>query len=155
MHMYLLIYCTCVCICTFLSIVHVHVYVPSYLFYMCMFMYLLIYCTCVCICTLVSSVHVHVYVPSYLLYMCMYICTLLSIVHVYVQYKQRIVCLYSPIGRALECEASVLRSIHSSGELREPTTCSDPVGIVNRGVSYSRISGFGICGAARSLYQGS
>ena len=45
--------------------------------------------------------------------------------------------LYSPIGNALEYEASVLRSIHSSGELRGalrgPTTCSDPVGIVDWG----------------------
>ena len=48
-----------------------------------------------------------------------------------------IVGLYSPIGSALECEASVLRSIHSSdelrGALRGPTTCSDPVGIVDWG----------------------
>ena len=46
-----------------------------------------------------------------------------------------IVGLYSPIGSALEYEASVLRSIHSSGELkcalRGPTTCSDPVGIMD------------------------
>ena len=37
----------------------------------------------------------------------------------------------------MEYEASVLRSIHSSGELRGelrgPTTCSDPVGIVDWG----------------------
>ena len=43
--------------------------------------------------------------------------------------------LYSPIGSALECEASVLRSIHSSDELksalRRPTRCSDPVGIMD------------------------
>ena len=45
---------------------------------------------------------------------------------------------------------SVLRSIHSSGELkgalRGPTTYSEPVGIME--VSYSGVSGFGICGAA-------
>ena len=44
---------------------------------------------------------------------------------------------YSPIGSALEYEASVLRSIHSSGELkgalRGPTTCSNPVGIMDWG----------------------
>ena len=48
-----------------------------------------------------------------------------------------IVGLYSPIGNALECEASVMCSIHSSGELkcalRGPTTCSDPVGIMDQG----------------------
>ena len=63
--------------------------------------------------------------------------------------------LYSPIGSALECEANVLRSIHSSGELRGalrgPTTFSDPVGIADWG---GGVSGFGICGAARSLDQG-
>ena len=46
-----------------------------------------------------------------------------------------------PIGSALECEASILRSIHNSGELksalRGPTTCSDPVGIWTGEVSYS------------------
>ena len=40
---------------------------------------------------------------------------------------------YSPIGSALKCEASVQRSMHSSGELkgalRGPITCSDPVGL--------------------------
>ena len=48
-----------------------------------------------------------------------------------------VVGLYSPIGSALECEANVLRSIHSSSELkgalRGPTTRSDPVGIVDWG----------------------
>ena len=43
--------------------------------------------------------------------------------------------LYSPIGSALEYEASVLHSIDSSGELkgalRSPTSCSDPVGIMD------------------------
>ena len=43
--------------------------------------------------------------------------------------------LYSPIGNALKCEASVLPSIHSfselKGALRGPTTCSDPVCIVD------------------------
>ena len=47
------------------------------------------------------------------------------------------VSLYRPIGSALKCEASVLRSIHSSdelkGALRGPTTCSDPVGIMDWG----------------------
>ena len=51
------------------------------------------------------------------------------------QYRNDIIELYSPIGSALECEATVLRSIHSSGELRGalrgPTTCSDPVGIMD------------------------
>ena len=48
-----------------------------------------------------------------------------------------IVSLYSPIGSALGCEASVLLSIHSFGELKEalrgPTTFSNPVGIVDWG----------------------
>ena len=51
--------------------------------------------------------------------------------------KVLLVGLYSPIGSALKCEASVLRSIHSSGELRGalrgPTTCSDLVSIVDCG----------------------
>ena len=45
--------------------------------------------------------------------------------------------IYSPIGSALECRASVMRPIHSSSELkgalRRPTTCSDQVGIVDWG----------------------
>ena len=65
---------------------------------------------------------------------------------------------YSPIGSALECEACVLPSIHSSGELRgalrEPTTCFDPEGIVDWGGVLFMSLGFGICGAARSLDQG-
>ena len=52
-------------------------------------------------------------------------------------YSPILVGIYSPIGSALECEASVLRSIHSSdelkGALRGPTTCSDPVGIIDWG----------------------
>ena len=35
-------------------------------------------------------------------------------------------------GSTLECEANVLRSIHSSDELIGCITCFDPVGIVDR-----------------------
>ena len=51
--------------------------------------------------------------------------------------------MISPMVSALECEASSLRSIHSSdeligGELCEPTMCTDLVAIVNwGGMSYS------------------
>ena len=48
-----------------------------------------------------------------------------------------IVGRYSPIGNTFECEASVLRSIHSSGELKDalcgPTACSDPMVIMDWG----------------------
>ena len=41
--------------------------------------------------------------------------------------------LCSPIGNALECEAGVLRSIHSSGQIKctlhGPTTCSGHYGL--------------------------
>ena len=60
-----------------------------------------------------------------------------------------IVGLYSPIGSTHEREASVLRSIHSSGALLGPTTLG------TEEVSYSRVPGFGIiCGPVRSLDQG-
>ena len=51
--------------------------------------------------------------------------------------SEMLVGLYNPVGSALECEANVLRLIHSSGELkgalRGPTTSSDPVGIMDWG----------------------
>ena len=60
------------------------------------------------------------------------------------------------VASARECEASVLRSIHSSstleGALRRPTTCSDPVGIMGD-VLFTSLR-FGICEAARSSDQG-
>ena len=47
----------------------------------------------------------------------------------------QLVGLYSPIGSALEYKANIWRSIHGSGELKgalhRPTTCSDPVGIMD------------------------
>ena len=69
-----------------------------------------------------------------------------------------LVGLYSPIGSAVEYEASVLRSIHSYGELKgalvDRQHAQTRVVLWAGDVSYSLVSGFGICGAARSSDQG-
>ena len=74
-----------------------------------------------------TCVHVCVCMLMYV-----YVCSRVTIIIIIL-----LVGLYSPIGSALECEASVPRLIHSSGELkcalRRPTICSDPVDIMEWG----------------------
>ena len=87
--------------------------------------------------------HTHIYINIYKLYLYHWS---LSMAQQSVSIAQ-LVGLYS----ALECQANVPRSIHSSGELdalRRPTTCSDLVGIVDWGsVLFTSLRIWHLCGS--------